>query len=415
VAHVEDRWFRPKRDADGTVVLNGRRRPVMEPTELHGSGLRYRVRYIAPDGRERSKSFPDRAKADAEAFLVTVESDKLRGSYVDPRAGRIAFEEYAENWLRTRVLDESSREATEYRVRKHLLPFFGPRPLASIKPGHVREWDSSLVGVLAPSTRAVVFTHLRSILGAAVDDELIAKNPCSAKSVQQARPVERKVVPWKVSEVSAIRAGLAERYRPIVDLGAGCGMRQGEIFGLAVGDVDTADGWVHVQRQLKRVRSRLVFGLPKNDKDRRVPLPATVAESIKAHLQAVEPVDVTLPWEDPAGDKKITVRLIFTSGRSGAINRSTFDAKSWHPALRSAGIVPTRATGMHALRHFYASALLDGGESIKALAEYLGHHDPGFTLRVYTHLMPASEERTRRAIDAVFTGGLQPPDGLATA
>jgi integrase len=77
--------------------------------------------------------------------------------------------------------------------------------------------------------------------------------------------------------------------------------------------------------------------------------------------------------------------------------------------------VPTRATGMHALRHFYASALLDGGESIKALAEYLGHHDPGFTLRVYTHLMPASEERTRRAIDAVFTDGPQPPDGLATA
>nr|WP_232430570.1 hypothetical protein [Salinispora pacifica] len=36
---------------------------------------------------------------------------------------------------------------------------------------------------------------------------------------------------------------------------------------------------------------------------------------------------------------------------------------------------------MHALRHFYASALLDAGESIKALAAYLGHADPGFTLR----------------------------------
>ncbi|MCP3786040.1 tyrosine-type recombinase/integrase [Micromonospora sp. A3M-1-15] len=54
------------------------------------------------------------------------------------------------------------------------------------------------------------------------------------------------------------------------------------------------------------------------------------------------------------------------------------------------------------LRHFYASALLDAGESIKALASYLGHSDPGFTLRVYTHLMPASEERTRNAIDRLF-------------
>ncbi|MDI5937069.1 MULTISPECIES: tyrosine-type recombinase/integrase [unclassified Micromonospora] len=57
---------------------------------------------------------------------------------------------------------------------------------------------------------------------------------------------------------------------------------------------------------------------------------------------------------------------------------------------------------MYALRHFYASALLDAGESIKAVASYLGHADPGFTLRVCTHLMPASEERTRNAIDGLF-------------
>ena len=43
---------------------------------------------------------------------------------------------------------------------------------------------------------------------------------------------------------------------------------------------------------------------------------------------------------------------------------------------------------MRALRHFYASVLLDAGESIKALSVYLGHSDPGFTLRTYTHLLP---------------------------
>lgn len=52
-----------------------------------------------------------------------------------------------------------------------------------------------------------------------------------------------------------------------------------------------------------------------------------------------------------------------------------------------------------ALRHYFASVLLDGGESIKSLSEYLGHADPGFTLRTYTHLMPSSHERTRRVID----------------
>jgi integrase len=68
----------------------------------------------------------------------------------------------------------------------------------------------------------------------------------------------------------------------------------------------------------------------------------------------------------------------------------------------------------HARRHFYASTLLDAGESIKALANYLGHADPGFTLRTYTHLMPSSEERTRKAIDQAFAdrSASRPGDGL---
>jgi integrase len=35
---------------------------------------------------------------------------------------------------------------------------------------------------------------------------------------------------------------------------------------------------------------------------------------------------------------------------------------------------------------------------VKAVSEYLGHTDPGFTLRTYTHLLPTSHERTRRAV-----------------
>lgn len=396
MAHIDDRWYKTIRHPGG--------RAERVKTPLFGKGLRYRVRYVGPDGRERAKSFPDRAKREAEAFLVSVESDKLRGTYIDPAAGRVTFAEYAEEWMRTRAFDESSRESTELRVRKHLLPFFGSRALNSIKPGHIREWDRGLVGKLAPGTRSVIFAHLRSILAAAVDDERIAKNPCSARSVSQPRPVERRVVPWKVTEVAAIRAALPERYRPTVDLGAGCGMRQGEVFGLGVDDIDLDAGWVHVVRQLKLVRSRLVFGLPKNDRDRRIPLPTTVGRALREHMKRCPPVHVVLPWEDPASDELVGVDLVLTTPRRNAINRATFDAKTWKPAVTAAGIVPTRATGMHALRHFYASSLLDAGESIKALASYLGHSDAGFTLRVYTHLMPASEERTRRAIDDLFGG-----------
>ncbi|MEU7970800.1 site-specific integrase [Micromonospora sp. NPDC049089] len=405
MGHIEDRWYRTITGA------NGRNR--REKTDRHGTGKRYRVRYIGPDGRERSQSFPDRGKREAEAFLVSVESDKLRGAYVDPAAGRITFGEYAESWLRTRSFDESTRETTEIRVRRHLLPYFGNRQLAAIKPGHIREWDASLVGKLAPSTRSVIFAHLRTILGAAVDDERIPKNPCVARSVSQPRPVERRVVPWKLDDIALIRAGLPERYRAVVDLGAGCGMRQGEVFGLTVDDIDLDAGWLHVQRQVKLVRHRLVFGLPKNNRDRRVPLPGSVADALRQHMKDHPPLTMTLPWEDPTSAEQVTASLILTTTRRKPINRCWFDAKAWRPAVTAAGIVPSRSTGMHALRHFYASALLDAGESVKALASYLGHSDPGFTLRVYTHLMPASEERTRNAIDRLFRPN--PADGPDTA
>jgi integrase len=99
-------------------------------------------------------------------------------------------------------------------------------------------------------------------------------------------------------------------------------------------------------------------------------------------------------------------RELFLSTReTTALQRNYVNAKIWKPALTGAGMAPSRENGMHALRHFYASVLLDAGESIRALAEYLGHADPGFTLRVYTHLMPASEERTKRAVDQALRGG----------
>jgi len=59
----------------------------------------------------------------------------------------------------------------------------------------------------------------------------------------------------------------------------------------------------------------------------------------------------------------------------------------------------SRREGLHQLRRFYASAMLAGGVSVKELAEYLGHADPAFTLRIYAHMMPGSHERARKAID----------------
>ena len=47
--------------------------------------------------------------------------------------------------------------------------------------------------------------------------------------------------------------------------------------------------------------------------------------------------------------------------------------------------------------------MLAGGVSIKELAEYLGHADPAFTLRVYAHLLPSSHDRARTVVNDRFS------------
>ena len=165
---------------------------------------------------------------------------------------------------------------------------------------------------------------------------------------------------------------------------------------------------------MKLIGHRLAFAPPKYGKEREIPLPATVREWLAAYLTQFPARTVTLPWVDPDGTKTHTARLIVTSRESRALNRTYFNARLWKPALVTVGIEATRENGTHALRHFYASVLLDAGENIKALSEYLGHADPGFTLRVYTHLMKASAERTRRAVDGVF-GQVAPGRGPGAA
>ena len=141
-------------------------------------------------------------------------------------------------------------------------------------------------------------------------------------------------------------------------------------------------------------------------------------------METFPPVEITLPWLRADG-LPVTKRLLFTRlDGKGAVRRTDFNNRAWKPAPVAAGVIPApkpgerhqaaREHGMHALRHFYASVLLDAGENVKTLGNYLGHNDPGFTLRVYTHLMPSSDARARKAVDSLYEStepASKPPNG----
>jgi integrase len=347
-----------------------------------------------------------------------VESAKRAGGYRDPNAGRIRLREYGEEWFQGMGFTGGTRNSVESRLRSLIYPKLGCIEIGSLLPKDIRAWMAWLrEKKIANSTISVCFVHLSAMLDAAVDDQKIAANPCKAKSVPRPQPDKRKVVPWTPRKVAAVQRALPDRYKLAVSLGAGCGLRQGEVFGLSDGDVDRGAKVLGVVRQVTVVDNVLVFAPPKGGKERTVPLAPIILREIDAHRERCPPVSVTLPWREPDGEL-VTAHLLVTNEDGGPVYRTDFNRVVWRPALDQAGMGRIkRQDGMHALRHFFASTLLDAGESIRALADWLGHSDPAFTMRVYTHLLPSSTERTRRAVDKALqiVQAVDLPDGPDTA
>lgn len=149
------------------------------------SQLRYVVRWREPDGRTRAKSFT--RKGDPSRFAATVAADIVRGKYLDPDAGKINFKNYTAKWLAAQTFDEGTSESVELRHRLHAHPELGETLLSDIKPSTIQTWLRGLSD-LAPTYQKVLFANVSTILTAAVDDELIPKNPCKAPSYASPGP-----------------------------------------------------------------------------------------------------------------------------------------------------------------------------------------------------------------------------------
>jgi integrase len=237
---------------------------------------------------------------------------------------------------------------------------------------------------MQPSTVEVVYRHLASIFKSAVADRIIAVSPCDRISLPK---IDRKrVVPLETDTVLAIADARPERYRALVVLAAGTGLRQGEAFGLTVPNVDFLRRRLDVVQQLLLIQNRPpVLAPPKTDASvRSIPLPQSVADALARHLERFPPNDN---------------QLVFTNERGEPISRTRF-SDPWRKAVKAANA--PAGTGFHSLRHYYASLLIRHGESVKVVQARLGHASAAETLDTYSHLWPDSEDQTREAVDAVL-------------
>jgi integrase len=262
----------------------------------------------------------------------------------------------------------------------------------------------------------------QGILDVAVADGEIKKNPAKSPVVQVPVHQAPEIQIWADDVIACLIDAHPDSLRALPELAASCGMREGELFGISLEDFDFDEKIVRVRRQVKRLDSIYVFALPKNDRERIIPLSDWDIQAVRRHVEKYPPRPYTLPWEKPGG-KPHTASILFRWPTDGQhVKARSYSETIWKPALVKAGViaepakdrrsrrryVTTRREGIHQLRHYYASVMLAGGVSIKELAEYLGHSDPAFTLRVYAHMLPCSHDRARAVISERFTRVIGP-------
>ena len=374
---------------------------------------RWRARYRDPSGHEHAKHF-DR-KIDAQRWLNETTASIITGQYVDPHAGKITFREYAEAWRTAQVHRPSSSAHVETMLRRHAYPILGDKPLSGIRPSEVQMWVRGLSTRLAPSTVGVVHGLVAAAFKAAIRDRKVMGSPCDGTKLPQKAP--REVMPLETRTVGALAEALPTRYRALVLLSAGTGLRQGECFGLSVDRSGlrppSPRPMLRVDRQLVLVQGRAPFlGPPKTTASyRTVPLPRVVVAAVAAHLAAFPALAQQVECQD-AGSKTSTssVELLFTDEDGLPLRRTAF-SRVWRAAVKAAG-APIDTT-FHDLRHYYASLLIRHGESVKVVQKRLGHATAAETLDTYSHLWPDSEDRTREAVDDVL--GVAPADYRRTA
>jgi integrase len=386
---VDDLWFK---DEDGKKV----------PSSRHGRGKRYRVRVYDAAGKLIGQPLFEKLKGPqgAETFDANARADISRGTYIDPKAGVETVEQYAERWRGIQMHEEGTAVRVEKALRLHVYPVLGRLQLRQVRRSNVQAWVKNRTPVLAPSTLRVIYSIVASIFSAAVFDGIIPATPCQKITLPDL--VDEEYLIPTPEQVYGLADALPTHYRAMVFVAAGCGLRIGEIWGLEKSHIDFMRREVHVRQQLVRPRSERYLKDPKTRLSRRtVELAEVVGLEVARHMELFPPRLVTImDRSDPNKPVEREAELIFTNTIGMPLQTSTW-RKAWLPAVERVGL--DQSFGMHGLRHYFATALIHGGASVKTVQLALGHSKPSITHDTYVHLWPDAVDRVRNLIDSALT------------
>jgi integrase len=373
------------------------------------------VDYVDQGGKRRLKTFTKKKAADA--FRDTANVEIRAGIHTADSASK-TIAEAGKLWLETgdkAGLERSTLAAYRQHLKLHIEPYLGNVKLSQLSAPMVREFEDKLArgdmpegAPSQPRTRAMVRkvrVSLSSLLSDAQERGLVSRNVVRDLRKTRARGVERKAerrqkgklkigvdIPTR-EEIKAIVEAAKGRWRPILLTAIFTGLRASELRGLRWKDVDLEKRELHVRQRADRYSA---IGKPKSESgERTVPLTPIVVNTLREWKLACPKSQAGLVFPSTGGlvehHKNIVERgLVPTLIAAGVVTEER--GPDGNPVKRA------KYTGLHALRHFYASWCInrrvDGGLELpaKVVQERLGHSSIMMTMDVYGHLFPRGDD-----------------------
>lgn len=388
---VEDLWNK--------TIYDENRKPQTVPSARNGKGKRWRARYVDDDGQERSKAF-DR-KSDATAWITKTSADVATGAWVAPEAGQLTVGDLYRSWSTSQAHIAAKTAATRRSAWvSRVEPHWGRVPVADVKTAAVRAWVAKLkADGLGAAGIENAFGVLRQVLGAAVEDRRIPRNPCDGVKLPKREHADRGYLSHV--QVTAL-ASAVERDDTVVRFLAYTGLRWGEMAALRVQDFDMLRRRVNVSRSVTE-SGGLVWSTPKTHERRSVPFPAVLADALAVLMVG-----------------KTRDALVFTDQRGGVLRNSNWRARVFAPAVEACRLasVDQRAKELaasgeattpefptitpHDLRHTAASLAISAGANVKAVQRMLGHAKASMTLDTYADLFDTDLDAVAIELDAAI-------------
>jgi integrase len=347
------------------------------------------------EGQRVLKTFKKKKEADAFAQQAAVD---IRAGTHTPVNRSITVAKAAEDWLESVRLDGRERTTLDhYRQHAaHITKHIGKLKLASLTATRANTFRDELLATVSRPMARKILISLRSLLKDAQRRGNVAQNVgLSVKRIEADGRGKKKLkigedIP-SADEIKALIAAMPDnRWRPVLLTAIFTGLRSSELRGLRWADIDLKAGVLHVRQRADRYA---VIGEPKSKAGHRtVPLGPMVLNTLREWKLKCPQSELAFP----------TLR--------GGICRHKDIVRALQKAGLRAGLLDgegsPKYTGLHALRHFYASWCINpidrGGQGLppKVVQDRLGHSSIVMTMDTYGHLFPAERDAEKRLADA---------------